>query len=306
MTNNTNKIISRKDLIMTNNSIKTYTLTKKNGKIETYDENTPLSFSIIEKITGISKSRLYYAKAKNDIDVPSEGVAMITIKDALEYQERKIREKKIGKDICFNINESFKFLPSYPRTHCVINPKKFRGNTVYAIGNNGTIVNVNRMTEVKSHKAGNGHLQVRLDGLIESIQPTVQQLVALMWCCNAKYKNIVHHIDGNKENNNYKNLIYVTDEQHGKTRTMMRRIQKCIKVEDVEGEAAARVEYLDYIKLIGEENYEPSEDLRVISNLDWEDSKKLNYYMYVTEESYQLYLKSGNEGDLVIKGEGAF
>lgn len=296
----------RKEFTMQNNSTKTYTLTKGNGKIETYDENTPLPFSKIEKITGITQGKLRYAKNKGEIDVNPEGIAKISIKDALAYKERKEREKTIGKEICFNINESFKFLPSFPRIHCIMNPKKFRGNTVYAIGNNGTIINVNRMTEVKSHKTGNGHLQVKLDGLFESVQPTVQQLVSLMWCCNKLSKEKVHHIDGNKLNNDYRNLIPVTDKEHKKAHIMLDIIEEFNKSGDTEQEKAAKEKYREYIKYIESENYEPLEDLRVIPHLDYKDGENYNYYMYVTEESYQLYLQSGNEGDLVIKGEGAF
>lgn len=296
----------RKEFTMQNNSIKTYTLTRKNGKIETYDENTPLPFNIIEKITGISKSKLYYAKQKNEIDVPSEGIARITIKEALAFDERKKREKKYGKDLCFNINESFKYLPSFPRTHCIMNPRKFRGNTVYAIGNKGTVVNVNRMTIVKPNKAGNGHYQVRLDGLLESFQPTVQSLVSLMWCCNAKRKTGTHHIDGNKLNNNYLNLLPVTDEEHRKAHKILSRIEACRKNGEREDEKKAQEEYLDFINQIKQDNYEEPQDLRIIPHLDYESNDSRNYYMYVTESSYQLYLKSDNVADLEIKGEGSF
>lgn len=296
----------RKEFTMQNNSIKTYTLTRRNGKIETYDENTPLPFSKIEKITGITQGKLRYAKSKGEIDVNPEGIAKISIKDALAYKERKEREKLIGKDICFNIKESFKFLPSFPRTHCIMSPKKFRGNTVYAIGNTGTIINVNRMTEVKSHKTGNGHLQVKLDGLFESVQPTIQQLVSLMWCCNKLGKDKVHHIDGNKLNNDYRNLIPVTDKEHKEAHRMMDIIEKFNKAGDTEQEKAAKEKYREYIKCIETENYEPLEDLRIIPHLDYKDGENYNYYMYVTEESYQSYLQSGNERDLAIKGEGAF
>jgi hypothetical protein len=291
---------------MENNSSKHYKLTRKNGKVETYDENAPLPFSVIQKLTGISAGKLRYAKSKDKIDINTEGVAKISIKNALAYQEQKNREKNIGKDICFNINESFKFLPSFPRTHYVMNPRKFRGNTVYAVGNNGTIININRVQEVQSHKTGNGHLQVRLDGIFKSVQPTIQQLVALMWCCNAKDKKIVHHIDCVKTNNNYKNLIYVTDVQHKKAHSMIDIIKECREKGNKKCEAAAITEYLEYIKTIEVENYEPVVDLRIIPHLDYKNSKNLDYYMYVTEESYQLYLQTNNESDLVIKGEGAF
>ena len=296
-----------KELIMNKRTLKTYTLIGKNGKTETYDENTPLPLSKLEKITGITQGKLRYAyKVKEEFSIEPTGVAKISIKEVLDYMERKDKEKKLGKEVCFNINESFKFLPSFPRTHCVINPKRFRGNTVYAVGNKGTIINVNRMTEVKSHITGNGHLQVKLDGTFENVQPTVQSLVSLMWCCNEKGKSITHHIDGDKLNNDYRNLIMMTDIEHKKAHSLMDKINEYRETKNTDGEKAATEEYLNFIKLIEQDNYEPIEDLRIIPHLDYPDGGKLDNYMYVTEESYQLYLQSGNERDLVIKGEGAF
>ncbi len=288
------------------NSKNTYSITKKNGQVETVDENTALSIKEISDIIKFSTTKIRYDISIGKVTAKKDGITKIVLKEALRYRDQELTDKSKGKIICFNINEAFKFLPSYPRTHQVTNPKKYAGNTVYAIGNNGTVINTNRMNVVRSHITGNGHLQVDLSGINKRNQPEVQQLVALMWCCNALCKSIVHHIDGDKLNNNYKNLIYVSDEQHGKTRVMMDKIKNCKAAGNAEGERIAKEEYYDFIKMIEKENSESFEDLRIIPHLDYEDGKSYSFYMYVTEKSYQLYLQTGNENDLEIKGEGAF
>lgn len=217
--------------------------------------------------------------------------------------QNTINNKSNGKRLDFDITEAFKFLPSFPRTNRVINPQKYKGKTVYAIGCNGTIINTNRMCKVEPYTTGNGHLQVKL---FDRIQPVVQQLVAMMWCPNAKCKNIVHHIDGKKQNNSYKNLLWVDNVEHGKLHRMMDEIKKYHENGDVEKELNAQKEYFDLVNLIEANNSETVEDLRIIPHLDYSSNGKVKYYHYVTEESYQKYLVTQNEGDLVIKGEGAF
>ena len=75
---------------------------------------------------------------------------------------------------------------------------------------------------------------------------------------------------------------------------------------DVEKEMITKKEYLDLVNSIEADNSECVEDLRIIPHLDFSSDGKVKYYHYVTEESYQKYLITQNEGDLVIKGEGAF
>ncbi len=261
-----------------------------------------LSVSKIAKLIGISETKIRYDCKNGKLNCTGQGVMKIKVSDAYKYQEREINKKSIGRIVDFDLRESFRFLPAFTRTHTIINPKTYRGNVSYAIGNNGTIVNTGRMNVLKHFKSGNGHYQVKL---FNRIQPTVQQLVALMWCPNAKHKSIVHHIDGNKTNNHYTNLIWVTYEQHGIATSYQQKIKKSI-LDNPSESAKLQEEYLVLIKTIQEENSEEFEDLRIIPHLDFGADESLCYYMYVTEESYQKYQSSGNESDLVIKGEGAF
>lgn len=274
-----------------------------NNQSPKYDQNDFLPISKISEIIGVSATKIRKEIKDGNIKAEKRGVTKIQVSEALRYHRQKQEEKLNGKNLDFDITEAFKFLPSFPRTNRVINPKKYRGQIVYAIGCNGTILNTNRMRKVEPYPTGNGHLQVKL---FDRIQPGVHQLVSLMWCNNAKCKNKVHHKDGNKKNNNYKNLLCVSDEEHGKLHLMLDAIKKYQKNSDVEKEKIAQKEYLDYMKAIEEDNYEPAEDLRIISHLDFSSDKTAIYYHYVTEESYQKYLITQNESDLVIRGEGAF
>lgn len=57
---------------------------------------------------------------------------------------------------------------------------------------------------------GTGYFQVKLGG----VYIFVHRLVAMAFIPNPLNKPRVHHIDGNSKNNNVKNLIWVTAEEH--------------------------------------------------------------------------------------------
>lgn len=239
-----------------------------------YDPNEYLPISEISRLIGISPPKIRQEIADGHIDAEKIGVTKIRVSEALRYHRQKQQEKLKGKNLDFDITEAFKFLPSFPRTNRVINPQKYNGQIVYAIGCNGTIINTNRMCRVEPYLTGNGHLQVKL---FDRIQPVVQQLVAMMWCPNAKCKLKVHHIDGKKQNNNYKNLLYVDNEEHGKLHTIMDEIKRYNENGDAEKEMIARKEYFDLVNSIGADNSESVEDLRIIPHLDFSSDGKIKY-----------------------------
>jgi len=273
------------------------------NQLSEYDQNEFLPISKISSIIGVSPTKIRSEIADDKIHAEKRGVTKIQVREVMRYLKQKQTENLTGKPLDFDITEAFKFLPSFPRTNKVINPNKYKGQTVYAVGCNGTILNTNRTCKVEPYTTGNGHLQVKL---FNRIQPGVHQLVSLMWCNNAKHKNNVHHIDGNKKNNNYKNLLCANDAEHGKLHSLMDAVKKHHNNGNVEAAKTAQKEYLDYVRTIEIDNMESTEDLRIIPHLDFSSDGKVTYYHYVTEESYQKYLISQNEGDLVIRGEGAF
>lgn len=196
-------------------------------------------------------------------------------------------------ELNINYNESFKFLPTLPRTHKMINPMRFRGKSIFLIGEWGTIMNAKTMVVRKLQKTGNGHLQVDLH---KGCYVEVHILVALMWCPNAKFKKYVHHINGIKTDNRALNLIYMTYEEH----RLAHKLFDAIEAAETESEKEmANQRYSDYIEKVREDNREEKEDLMAIP--DAEDPQRS--ILFVTYASFLQYQATKNERDLVIRGQ---
>lgn len=84
--------------------------------------------------------------------------------------------------------------------------KEFMGYVVYS---NGRIENM-KGDEKKSYKRSDGYSMVTLyqDGNYKTF--LIHRLVAMLFIPNPGNFNDVHHIDGNKNNNNYSNLEWVS------------------------------------------------------------------------------------------------
>lgn len=54
----------------------------------------------------------------------------------------------------------------------------------------------------------------------------IHRLVAYFFCDNRHFKQYVHHIDGNPLNNNAKNLLWVTSEEHGALHKLLKQETK--------------------------------------------------------------------------------
>ncbi len=103
-------------------------------------------------------------------------------------------------------------------------------------------------------------------------------------------------IDLNRKNNVFDNLLWVTEKEHDEIHNLLKSVNNDIN----------NPEYRKRIKEIQEANSYPDgvEPSRVIHHLDYKDSP--NCYMYVTPKSYEKYLETENENDLVIIGESHF
>ncbi len=232
------------------------------------------------------------------------------IMPTIRFTEEEIERFRIKRDsrkrnrypknivLNFNQNENYKFLPTTSRIHKYFgDPDKFKGNSIFLIGDCGTIINASTMKECKPYQTGNGHLQVHINGF----QPTVETLVGLVHCDNELNKKKFHHINGIKTDNRAINLVAVFDDEHGEAHRLMNLIDKATTPE---AKAKAQKEYDEFIEKIKADNKEINKkDLRVIDHVDYPSDEKNRRYMFVTEKSYQKYLTTNNDMDLDIRAE---
>ncbi len=216
-----------------------------------------------------------------------------TEQEAREYSDWVAAHGNVKMD--FDMTQEYKFLPTSPRVHKFFgNPKKHGGGIVLAISRKGDFINMNRMQKIMPYKTGNGHLQVTLHN---GLQPCAHNLVNLVWNDNALWKLHVHHINEIKADNRACNLISLTVEEHKHAHRLLDAIKTASTKEE---KVAARKAYRDFIKRMRIDNKEAhKEDLRVIGDLDYPGES----YMFVTQKSWEKYLESGNEYDLVIRGQ---
>lgn len=83
----------------------------------------------------------------------------------------------------------------------------------YLVGSNGEIVSkvsIVSMQPMKGSITHSGHLAVRINGK----RYKVHRLVALAFVPNLKSYKLVHHKDGNKLNNSYSNLEWISQGMH--------------------------------------------------------------------------------------------
>jgi hypothetical protein len=110
-------------------------------------------------------------------------------------------------------------------------------------------------------------------------------LVALYWCANKLFKQLVHHINNNPVDNRASNLLWVTYEQH----------EALHKLLDLEKEK----EYFKLVESIKKENgcYEKKTTYFLI---DEELSDNENLSVYTTKyEGYRLLVSGRTIDDLI-------
>jgi len=112
-------------------------------------------------------------------------------------------------DLMKNQEENFKL------AWIIINGIKTR----YLISSNGMVYKVKDTGEIKiikSHLTKDGHLRtgIKLDCEDKAIKKYVHVLVAEAFVPNPDNKPYIHHKDGDGINNDYKNLAWVTKEEH--------------------------------------------------------------------------------------------
>lgn len=270
-----------------------------NNKEEIVKMEKEKLFTIEEaaQMAGVKHGRIAYARRKNWIQNVKELEPKIrfTEEEIKKYKQFIDEKKNKCRTLDFDLTQNYKFLPTCPRvTKCFGDPTKFQSSIAFAVGDGGTVVNCNSMRQEKAYLTGNGHLQVNLQN---GYQPLVHTLVGTLHCDNGKLKPKFHHINEVKTDNRAVNLLAVTDEEHGEAHRLLNSIRNAKTTEDL---TAAKMRYQEFIETVQNDNKEPArEDLHVIDDLDYPGES----YMFVTEKSYQKYLQTDNESDLVIKAQ---
>lgn len=86
----------------------------------------------------------------------------------------------------------------------------------YKVDKSGIILNLRTGKELKPQDNGNGYKKVTLTIDGKQLQRYVHRLVAEAYCVKPEGANQINHIDGNKSNNHYSNLEWVSNSENQK------------------------------------------------------------------------------------------
>ena len=88
---------------------------------------------------------------------------------------------------------------------------------LYRVSDQGNIYNIKLQRPQKPHRDMFGYLKTSLSNYdLKQKIFIVHRVVAIAFIDNPENKKQVHHIDGNKENNHARNLMWVNPDEHGK------------------------------------------------------------------------------------------
>lgn len=183
-------------------------------------------------------------------------------------------------NIMLDWDESCKFLYSYePQSPYY---PYFTPSLKYLVSNKGRIFSVDYTRELTQYKETQGYYQVTISGRNgQKIQCLVHRLVAGIWCSNFHNKSHVHHINGKETDNQYGNLIWVTELEHKELHRLLKTKQ--------------RKEYKALLGKIHSDNAYPEEWKNGISIIDpdAEETENYVYYLHLTKRGFEKYQKKG-------------
>lgn len=96
----------------------------------------------------------------------------------------------------------------------------------YSVSKNGHIVSLATGEQLRPFVNGQGYISVQITMYGKTTRVSVHRLVAFKFVENPDNKPFVNHIDGEKQNNYYKNLEWVTHQEnmtHAKHAGLLRR-----------------------------------------------------------------------------------
>ena len=167
-------------------------------------------------------------------------------------------------------------------------PSKLLSNTLYGVTSTGIVINLNTRQVRKQFSVDHGYLQIKLYGTIYMM---VHRLVAYAWCPNGRFVGEVHHIDGERTNNNADNLIWLTREEH-------------IRADKLRKEALRSNDFTQYNNYIDQKKAENEWNPRQLSQgIRWifaeDNTPNYLHIYYITEaEANRLECTNGSAEDL--------
>lgn len=181
------------------------------------------------KILDLSTQKIYRAIKQKKFDVYGNATIRLSRKQVEEYKQGIITAKSRCSpygDIGLDFDESLKMLESFHNPNSMRLPLKYLSKSRYAISNKARVINLSYNKELSQNPASHGYLQVDLVINKKKISLRVHVLTAYVWCPNSKFKNEVHHIDGNLLNNNANNLIWMSSKEHDKAHRLLDEAKK--------------------------------------------------------------------------------
>ena len=220
---------------------------------------------------GRLRSRIYKGKRQYRLD------------DVEEYKEVQENQKINTKYSLFGeikplYHEYFVPLDVINNPKTEENPQDFLTSQRYIVSNLGRVFNIDKCEELVPTPASNDYLQVGISNHGKTKFWRVHRLVASLFCDNGKYKEKVHHINGDRKDNRAENLVFVNDEEHGKAGSLLN------KTKGKASDSAEKKEYDAYIDWLREDN--KLSERQIKANMRWIISND-GEYILATNAAYK-------------------
>jgi len=99
-------------------------------------------------------------------------------------------------------------------------------NGKYQISSWGNVRNAETGKILKPYTNSKGYLKIGLSDGKKCVKKRINRLVAMAFIENPDNLPQVNHKDGNKQNNSFSNLEWVTNDQNNEHAVMMRRLSR--------------------------------------------------------------------------------
>lgn len=198
-------------------------------------EKTYLSTGECEKLTGIKARKIAELCHGGEVDgyKSKSNTYVVNVDSLKEWQEKRInyipKPKWLGDpalvfgDLELDFNTNFKPILSRNKDNEIFYPDRNEYQLQYWITNDGKVFDCDTGTYLQPD-IKNTYYYVNLKKSESKYEHAyIHYLVAYYFCKGFIRFGVckVHHIDKNPLNNHYKNLIWVTDEEHGELHRLL-------------------------------------------------------------------------------------